>query len=691
MSSYPFPISAHVSLEEIVDRLTAAPHIATNLKPMVWMYIDNPGDGMMMLVWQPLAKLGTEFASDGYVWADAEQAFSSQTKGYVNSHPDLTQSMYTAYLYPQTVEMYLHRSGYRYGSGEQTATHQRRRYRLMPGHQPNPNLAPPDPSLWLVHYSRAEAAHHIQVARIPMTQYVQSTLTERRYLQQHGQLVRKEFMLHDRNGWPTINLPGNNMAGQPTAYPNNVISHLRQQPRYVQPQTAASNQSAAGPPPAKRQRQTISNPADTGVAVLQATSNSDPTVYDEEDVSRGDIMDFLTPRDISAMRYKQHHQWLGEVFRSPYDTQQIVPGELGLGRKGELEALTKDFFNAPTEPSSHSTNGGTSVRVGRMEAGQADEFTRMANNRIADINMEIERMKKQHAKRMAKLAKGAELRDTEKLLRTASINGDDARTGGDMNQTASNGRDSSVTAIQNDVEAILGKNIVNIKDTECIQKGGLQEKLNESENISQNSNFGDEGADLSGQIPTFITPQDQLSPMGNTPGLGADQAATSNATSEGAQGNEGLGATDVSMGGMQDAPQTKDGESEDWILVNKDGDATRNAPNEALPDLDAFTNDPAIGSNIGTPGDNIGTTSEGLPDFSAPTEGELATDFGANDFTEGVDFGNLGSAGEALSGYGAEESMGMDGNVDLGLDDSAFGDAFHSNEADAGQNNDVAG
>lgn len=36
-----------------------------------------------MLVWQPLAKMGLEFSSDGYVWADAEQAFSSHPKGYV--------------------------------------------------------------------------------------------------------------------------------------------------------------------------------------------------------------------------------------------------------------------------------------------------------------------------------------------------------------------------------------------------------------------------------------------------------------------------------------------------------------------------------------------------------------------------------------------------------------------------------
>ena len=50
---------------------------------MNWMYIDAPPDGTVMLVWQPLAQLGTRFASDGYIWADAEQSFSMEARGYV--------------------------------------------------------------------------------------------------------------------------------------------------------------------------------------------------------------------------------------------------------------------------------------------------------------------------------------------------------------------------------------------------------------------------------------------------------------------------------------------------------------------------------------------------------------------------------------------------------------------------------
>ncbi|KAL8963962.1 MAG: hypothetical protein Q9183_004811, partial [Haloplaca sp. 2 TL-2023] len=623
VSTYAYALTPNVSLETIANRLIEAPEIVGNVKPMVWMFIDCPGDGVMMLCWQPLAKRNIEFASDGYVWLDAESAFSSQTNGY-------------------TVEMYLHKAGYRYGA-EHMATHQRRRYRLMPGHQQDPNRPAPDPSLWIIHYSRADPAYHFPAARTPLNPTMQSILTERRFLQQSGQLIRKEFMLHDRNNWPTINPPGSsNMA----AYPNNVISHMRQQSGYAQPPPAANNQPSFGPPPAKRQRQNMPNPAQAETAVLQAASNTDATM-DEEDVSRGDMFDFLTPRDISAARYKQHHEWLGEVFRSPYDTQQIVPGELGLGRKGELEALTKDFFNAPTETSSRTTNGGAPARVGRMEIGQAEEFSKMANDRIAGIHVEIEKMKKQHAKRMAKLAKGAELREMEKMVRGSHLGEDRTPARDDPNEPTLKGRNSDIRAIQHDVEGRLRKKIVPVKDMECIQKGSLNEKANESEEVSQNGNFSDHGMALSGQIPAFDTPQDQLSSMGNTPGLDIEQAQIPNATSEPPQGNEGNDTADVAMSGMQNSPEAKEVENEEWIMVDKDGEESKVTRNEVLPDLDAFTNDAAIGSNAETPGDGLGTAAEGLPDFSAASEGELGSGFEANDFTEGVDFGHLDTAGEA--------------------------------------------
>lgn len=83
MSTYRYPILTQVSLETVVEYLLQAPKITRELAAMNWMFLNAPADGSVMLVWQPLNQLGTQFASDGYVWADVEQAFSSEAKGYV--------------------------------------------------------------------------------------------------------------------------------------------------------------------------------------------------------------------------------------------------------------------------------------------------------------------------------------------------------------------------------------------------------------------------------------------------------------------------------------------------------------------------------------------------------------------------------------------------------------------------------
>ncbi|KAL8908399.1 MAG: hypothetical protein Q9207_000818 [Kuettlingeria erythrocarpa] len=654
VSNKKYPIYAHIQLDTIADWLLAAPAIVRGVDRgvdgVVWRFLDCPSDGTSMLVWQP-PQMGTEFATDGYIWADAEMAYSSQTKGYVGH----------AYLRkPQCVT-----------------------------DNANPNVPPPDSSLWIVHYAQADPAHHLQSNRIPISPYVRAMMKEREYIQQHGhQLQRKEFMLHDRLNWPEIPLPGPHLAPQASAYPNNVISHLnRQQPGYVQQRAATVNQSPSSPPPAKRARQTPLH-AEATYAEKKMDSNQD--IYDAEDVSRGDFLDFLTPRDISGMRFKQHHQWVGEVFRSPYDTQYIVPGELGLGRKGELEVLTKQFFNAPTELSCCTADDVPATRVGRMEEGKAEEFTRMATDHIAELNAQIAKMKRQHARRMAKLAKGGEIRDAERMLRTANISTGEVQSNGPGNARSPHEGDDKVAAIRSKVEATLGKEIRSIKDAECMQRGGLQEKVDDNDHIGLDYDFGDQNADLSGQIPAFQTPQDQLSSVEHTPGVTAEPAATSTMAPESAENDGGTAAADVAMGQMQKAPHTADVESEEWVVVNKEADVNIEAPNEELPDLDAFTNDAAIGSNVGTPGEHITTTAADLPDFAAAAEGDLSTDFTGNEFTDGVDLGHLDTAGEALSGYGAEETMEMDADLG-GFDESAFGDAFHSTMPETGEEDKTAG
>lgn len=85
VSTYRYPYLKDVSLETVIGHLLEAPKITRDIAAMNWVFLDAPTDGSVMLVWQPLNQMGTQFASDGYIWADAEQAFSSDVKGYVST------------------------------------------------------------------------------------------------------------------------------------------------------------------------------------------------------------------------------------------------------------------------------------------------------------------------------------------------------------------------------------------------------------------------------------------------------------------------------------------------------------------------------------------------------------------------------------------------------------------------------
>lgn len=80
-----YPTMTALPTETVLDYLLAAPKVVREMYPMHWTFLDGPPDGTTLLTWQPLAHLGTAFASDGYVWADAEQAYTFEARGYVRT------------------------------------------------------------------------------------------------------------------------------------------------------------------------------------------------------------------------------------------------------------------------------------------------------------------------------------------------------------------------------------------------------------------------------------------------------------------------------------------------------------------------------------------------------------------------------------------------------------------------------
>ena len=315
-----------------------------------------------------------------------------------------------------------------------------------------------------MHYQKAERRDCIPSQSIPLQPQVQAILQQRRLLQNYGQLARKEFMLHDRNNWPAINLPA---ALPPMSHAQAFANNLARQSQA----NMMGGQQAGGlaAPMAAANRV-------TQMAHVRGRSThllaGDATIEEEEDVSRGDMLDFMTPRDISKMRYEQHHEWMEEIMNSPFATKQIIPTDLGLGRKGELEALTGGFFEAPignTPP----------TQVGKLELNKAEEFTKMAAKKVSDMQADLEKMQQKHERRMAKLRKTTLLNSAEKRLRTAAGPAE-PRAQQDLEQTvrdsAKPGSGESVEDIVQEVEAAWNRKIEPIASVVCIQRGGLEDR-----------------------------------------------------------------------------------------------------------------------------------------------------------------------------------------------------------------------
>ncbi len=561
-------------------------------------------------------------------------------------------------------------------------------------------------------------------------------------------------MLHDRDNWPTVNLPGGQSAAsyaqQTSMYPGNTLAQMgrpQQQPYFQQQQQQQQQQTAMsgsiGPPPAKRPRQTPPNHAagasNSIAAAAVAAATHDSTIDDEEDTSRGDMLDHLTPREISTMRYVQHHEWMEEVISSPYGINQIIPVDLGLGLKGELESLTEGFFVAPTIDNGKGSRDPN--RAGRMEDGKAEEFTKRATDKIAELNAEMEKMKRKHARRMGKLNSGKIVIEGERRLRSAVS--DPTSTGteiwrfegreddtGDIGDNVVMAPDEAakerVDDIVADIEGIVGKRVNTTRAVVCVQPGGLEEKTAQPPKETNDNNFAangeadshmpdtemDMGNTAAGLLDQYrasststpgaylSTPQpapSQSHPpsQGGTPAP-PDQVQSSSHTPnpipgiQQAEPQPPVGNTvpqlpntsmDVNMGGVSTSLDntTIDAEANDWVMVPK---------NEALePNPLPSAASPLPHSQSTQPSPQAPNSFNNTPTAtSAPMQGNSAVGtIGGDDTLDTTDFGdfaNINTAGDELADFGAGdgEVMGLVGEGELGLDDSAFGDAFHGTE-----------
>ncbi|CAN8098746.1 unnamed protein product [Discula destructiva] len=643
ISTFRYPEKIHLSLHDpnatnfLLNMLVSAPKVARDTAPFFWTYLDCPRDGQVMLTWQPLQRLGTNFASDGYIWPGPDEF----------QRLDLKNGL--------VLEAFSQRIGYR--PGEDVAAHARTRFRLVPSttQAPAPHTPQVDATLWLVHYGPAQQAMPIQMLPIPAPMH--SIMSMRSALQRGGQIPRKEFMLADRINWPTIHPP-------PMA---------RGHPMMVQPGNARNvPQSFAYPTPSKRSKTAAHAPQHMvpGPAPFMAFD-------DEEDTSAGDMFDHMTPRELSMARYTRNHEWMEEVLGSVYRIGQITPSDLGLGLQGELSSVTQGIFEAsgvdahkkpPTKPV-----------VGHLDADQASLFRKRVADKILADQAEMAKMKAQHEKHMGRLKATPIISRAEKDLRTAvdetgpefwRLEGkeDDDE---ESDQPLTIKQHKKIDEIVADVESALGRHIEVVSNVKRVQDGGYQEPAPEPKTLpvpppapSTDSNgpgagnqsrppshngshaggmmIGEGDVDMGGTAPGVIgqmqtglssnsTPQPPL------PAIPASITASANASE------------DVTMQDLDQARDTNTAPDQgtgsgDWVVVPKGG---------VSPGASAAPAPPSIAG----------------PSEPAQTPG---------------DFGDMNTAGEALSSYSHHNDGDLGDGMDLGVEDSAFGDAVFGVEESRG-------
>jgi hypothetical protein len=646
VSSYRFPTLPGLQPAQALEYLIKGPQITRDTSPVAWTYFPSPPpDGTVILTWQP-PRMGTMLASDGMVWADAESAYDMNVRGYVRVLRLLVTQPANIL---QTLQVLIHNSGFVYPH-EPFAMHARHRYRIAAG----PGVI--DPNLWLVHYKPADPQNRIPANQIPMQREVHAQLQMRAQLQQAGPLMRKEFMLVDQANWPKVEFGQQVMRG-PQPYYNP-----------MQP----GRPYAAQPPPAKRQRlPTQPQPRQPSAGAI-ATDNS----LEEEENATQDAFDFLTPREISLSRYKQHHEWMEEIFSSPYAVGKIAPIDLGLGLMGELAPLTAGILDVPGAENPEAGKDNYKIKnYYKLDEDQLKDFEKRVSEYSMNEQAEIDKMKADHARKMAQLKRTRTYIKAERRLRDLSRSAEDDIDGA-----------SPVEGVVQDLEKSLGVGFEAKKAVVCVDRGGFIEAQQPSppkaqvngSGASQNANGASSGMNhegtleensaaslldqygngsLSGtpigniSLPRLSQPPSQSQSVIGTPSAAhgnMNQTPTFDQQDTDLDVGEGLLDLDVAMSGMAGGEDSGEG----YVMVN------------------------ALSGNTQQPSGTLQQQNPSGNNQSAGNAGNLEADGGSMfDTADFGSFDNLDSAGDALADYGHDDNLGLDL-----VDDSAFGDAFHGTE-----------
>jgi hypothetical protein len=317
------------------------------------------------------------------------------------------------------------------------------------------NNAPFDPNLEIVHWVTASPEHRMpaRMAQAQIGQPQTTQMRERRLLEMQGPLPRKEFMLNNRDSWPSISLPGNPI-------PQNPYQNTLQNPLQNRPGMPAYNRTPSGNRPLATGVPSMGGGMGkpgmiAGPMVTPFSNLAEDILENERNTEFGDFLDFLSPREISIARYKQHHEWMEELLASPYAMKDILPVDLGLRLSGSLKGLTDDLWG---DAATLGAEGAAKkVDPERLKAFEAKVATHANTG-----ERELAEMRQAHAQKMAQIQQEDVFKNLELKL------------------AASNNSHVSVADLEREAEQALGGKLIGKPEIAIISRGGLLNKGEEN-------------------------------------------------------------------------------------------------------------------------------------------------------------------------------------------------------------------
>jgi hypothetical protein len=251
-----------------------------------------------------------------------------------------------------------------------------------------------------------------------------------------------------------------------------------------------------------------------------------------------------------------------------------------------------------------------------------------------------------------------------------------------------------IDEVVRDLEASWGKSIVPIQKVSCVEKGGILEKVESDEKpeepeesdvtMDNTEAFFEFAANIDSPAARDIAAIDRppISQAESTAATGSPEVSNTDAliqqpvTANLSESNVQQTIVpsvqdmdiDVEMAGVprDHAPTSAEGETGDWIMINKDEKPSKDEPYSG--------NDKQEGDSSGTASTAPPASTPGLQGLTpgGPTEpaGESEA-LETSNFDDAAEFTNIDSAGDAFAAYGEQ-------NDELDMGDSAFGDAFHA-------------